>query len=181
MDFLATKLMNLNYQKIPFLKIARKKGYISKGDELKLNKIDPYIKFIPARKNIFDYLLLNNFFIYKIRFNPLFQKFFNKGFIPWFLFKLKVRQDVYIDEDRDIKKLYLKAGISEKEKQEVNRCLKEYCPMNCKSLYDKRCIKCMYCYQILPELIGYEGNLGAFKMQMERFGVFIKKLNRENR
>jgi len=181
MDFLAAKLMNLNYQKIPFLKIAREKGYISKGDELKLSKINPYIKFIPARKNIFDYLLLNNFFIYKIRFNPLFQRFFNKGFIPWFLFKLKVRQDVYIHEDRNIKRLYLKGEISKKEKGEVSRCLKKYCPMNCKSLYDKRCIKCMYCYQMLPELIGYEGNLGAFKMQMERFGVFIKKLNRENR
>jgi len=174
MDFLVSKLIGLDYKRIRFLMIARKKGYITKEDEVRLKKIKPITQFIPAKKNIFDYLLLNNFFIYKIRFNPFFEKFFNKGPIPWLLFKLRVRQDVYIHKEMQINKLFSKEGCDKEEKKKIKNCLEIFCPMKCKSPGDEGCIRCMYCYQILPSLIRYNGDLGAFKMQLDRFGKYIR-------
>jgi hypothetical protein len=32
----------------------------------------------------------------------------------------------------------------------------------------------MYCYQISPGLLNYTGKLGAFEMQLERFGKYVR-------
>ncbi len=173
LDFLCSKLMGLNYKKIEFLKLAIKKGYISNKDEEKLKKIAPIAKFLPAKKTVFGKIFLNNFFI-GIRFLKPLQKIFDKGFVPWFLFKLGIRQDIYVHEEKNIKRLYEKPNLNSKEKGEIKKCLEIYCPVKLKNPDDKKCIQCMYCYQILPELIKYEGSLGAFKMQIDRFGKYLR-------
>jgi len=174
LDFTCSKLMGLNYKKIPFLKIAIKKNYISQQDINQIQKINPLAKFIPAKKTFFGRILLNNFFI-GIRFNKSFQRFFNKGFIPWFLFKLGVRQDIYIHEEKNIEKLDAKSNLTKLEKQKITECMQVYCPLKLKTPSDKKCIQCMYCHQILPNLIKYKGNLGAFQMQLDRFGKFVRE------
>jgi len=173
-DFLCSKLMGLNYKEIPFLKIAIKKRYISKENLLSIKKIEPITKFKSAKKTIFDKILLNNFFI-GIRFSKPFHKFFNKGLIPWILFKLKVKQDKYVFEDRKIKRLFEKKNLTEEEKNKVKGYLKVYCPLGPNTLDKKDCIKCMYCYQIAPHLIDFEGSLGDFEMQIKRFGKYLKQ------
>lgn len=171
-DFLSSRLMGLNYKKILFLNIALKKGYLTKDDEKIVRGIEKIADFIPAKQNLFSRILLYKNIFMNIRFSRPFERFFNRGFIPWLLFKLKVRQDVYVHKERDIKRLYEKPKASEIEKKKVRRCLEVYCPLGHKRLGSKDCIKCMYCYQILPDLVEVEGDLGAFKMQMERFGRF---------
>jgi hypothetical protein len=47
--------------------------------------------------------------------------------------------------------------------------LKTYCPLGSEE-FDENCIKCMYCFWQRPDLIGFEGELNDFKMQLERFG-----------
>jgi uncharacterized protein (DUF362 family) len=174
MDLLCSKLMGLNHNKIPFLKIASKKGHINNEDIENLKKFQKIAKFLPAKKSIFGRLLLNNFFI-EIRFLKPFQKIFDSGFVPWFLYKLKVRQDIYIHEERNIKKFYENPDLKSKEKEKVKTCLELYCPLENDSLDEKNCIKCMYCYQILPKSIKYDGDLGAFKMQLDRFGKYVSE------
>ena len=70
--------------------------------------------------------------------------------------------------------MYEKENLSEKEKEKLTECLKVYCPVKSKKPGDEKCIQCMYCYQICPELVMFKGNLGAFKMQMDRFGKYLK-------
>ena len=171
-DFLCSKLMGIDYLGVPFLKIAINKGHITKNDQEKLNKVGKIVSFKPAHKSIPDRILLNNFFI-GIRFSKVFEKFFNKGPIPSILFKLKVKQDKYVFEEKNINRLYEKENISEQEKEIIKRCLEVYCPLGLKELGSQECIKCMYCYQIASDLIDYDGLLGSFEMQMERFGKTI--------
>jgi uncharacterized protein (DUF362 family) len=174
MDFLVSKLMGLDYKNIPFLKIAIQKGHISKEDIKIIEMTERIAKFKPGEKTFFDRILLNNTFI-NIRFSKTFEKFFNKGFVPWILFKLGVKQDKYVFEEREIKRFYEKDNISEKDKEKIKKCLATYCPRGIKKLGDSKCINCMYCYQIFPNLIKYEGNLGSFRMQMERFDKYIRE------
>jgi len=172
-DLLCSKLIGYNYKRIPFLKIALKKGHLTTKDIEQLKQFKKIVNFRLPKKTIFARLLLNNFFI-GIRFMKPFQRIFDRGFVPWFLFKLGVRQDIYIHKERDIKRFYNKENATLKEKQIIQKCLEKYCPLNCDKINNNKCIQCMYCYQILPDLIKYEGNLGAFKMQLDRFGKYLK-------
>tara|TARA_Y100000310_G_scaffold329947_1_gene400711 strand:- start:38954 stop:40174 length:1221 start_codon:yes stop_codon:yes gene_type:complete len=170
MDLLCSKLIGLDYKKIPFLKFALKEGHLTQTDEEFMKKIQKIANFIAARQNIFSKILLYKNYCINIRFMKPFRKIFDSGFVPWFLFKLGVRQDIYIHEELDIKKLY---PISDMGK--IKKCLEAYCPVGCKKLGDKNCLKCMYCYQIAPDSIGFKGKLNAFKMQMNRFSKYLKK------
>ena len=173
-DFLVAKLIGLDYKKIEFLKFAMEKKHISEEDIEKIKNLKEIIKFKPAKKNLADRILLNNFFI-KIRFSKKFESFFNKGFLPWILFKIGVKQDKYIFEEEEVTKILEKKNINLEEKEKIKKCLEKYCPLSMNTLEDKNCIKCMYCYQILPDLIEVEGKLGAFDMQNKRFGKYIKE------
>lgn len=170
MDLLCSKLMGIDYKKIPFLKFALKKGRLNHTDEDVIKRVQKIADFIPARQNIFSKIMLYKNYCINIRFMGLFRKIFDSGLVPWFLFKLGVRQDIYIHEEMNIKKLY---SIGNEKK--VAKCLENYCPLGCKKLGDKKCLKCMYCYQIAPDSIGFEGELNAFRMQIDRFGKHMKK------
>jgi len=174
LDITCSKLISLNHNKIPFLNIAKQKNYITKKDIKQINKIKPIAKFIPAQKTLFGRILLNNFTI-NIRFWKPVQRFFDKGLVPWLLFKLGVRQDIYIHKEKNINKLFAKQNSTPLEKEKIQNCLKLYCPMNLKNPEDKKCIQCMYCHQILPNLIKINGELNAFQMQLDRFGKFVKE------
>jgi len=172
-DLFCSRLIGLDYKKIPFLNIAIEKGLIFRGDFEKAISIQELSKFKPGNKTLMDRMLLNNFFI-GIRFSKTFQGFFNKGVVPWMLFKMGVKQDKYILDDCSIEELKPKANISKEENEKLKNILKEYCPMCKKDLNAKNCLKCMYCYQMAPELIDLNGNLGYFEMQMQRFGGYLK-------
>jgi uncharacterized protein (DUF362 family) len=174
MDFLCSKLVGLDYSEIPFLKIAIEKKHISEKDIEDLRKIEKIAKFKPGKKTLFDRILLNNTFI-KMRFSKSFERFFNTGFLPWFLFKLGVKQDKYVMEEREIEKIYEKENMTEKEKEKLNKCLSTYCPLGLCKLGEKECIECMYCYQILPDIVKVKGKLGSIEMQNERFGRYIRE------
>lgn len=171
-DFLCSKLMGLDYRNVPYLVSAIRKNYISGTDIETLSKVEKIALFKPGTKSFLDRILLNNFFI-GIRFSKPFQAMFNKGPLPWLLFKMGVKQDKYIPEEMKIERLEEKENMNKEEKENMKKCLNVYCPIKSKDLNNKKCIKCMYCYQIRPDLIKYQGNLGAFRMQLERFGKYV--------
>jgi len=172
-DLVCSRLMGLNYNNIPFLLEAIKKKHICKRDILRIGSIEKIVKFKTANKTIFDKLLLNNFFI-GIRFSKSLERLFNKGILPWILFKIGVKQDKYILEERNIKKLFKVKGLNSEQEKILEKCLEVYCPINLKDIDNKKCIKCMYCFQMVPDLIEVDGSLGDFKMQMKRFEKYVK-------
>lgn len=173
-DLLCARLMGQNYARIGFLREAFDKGYITKKDEEIIKNAKVIASFKLGYKTLFDKILLNNFFI-GIRFSPLFERFFNRGPIPWLLFKIGVKQDKYIFDDLKIGRLYEKKDLGKSGKEKLKKCLDIFCPIGEKKVGGKKCIKCMYCYQISPGLIGFDGKLGGFKMQIDRFGKFVKE------
>lgn len=175
MDFLCSKLMGFDYNKIPFLKIALGKGHLSQNDVKDLGKVEKIADFLPAKQNLFSKILLYKNVFINIRFSKPFQRFFDSGIIPWLLFKMGVRQDQYIHREKEINKLSERPGLSAEGKEKLRKCLEVYCPIGMERLDDERCLKCMYCYQIVPDLINLDGDLGAFGMQIERFGKFVKE------
>ncbi len=176
MDLFCTKLIGLDYKKIKFLQEAIKNNKISEKDIEKIKKINALAKFKPGTKTLADIILLNNFFI-GIRFSKIFEKVFNKGILPWLLYKIGVKQDKYILEERDIRGF----DFEKKYEGEIKKCLEEYCPLSLKSPKDKKCIRCMYCYQILPEKINVDGDLRDFEMQMKRFNKSLQKSLKNDR
>ena len=78
-------------------------------------------------------------------------------------------------EEREIEKIYEKENMTEKEKEKLSKCLNKYCPLGLGKLGEKDCIECMYCYQILPNIVKVKGKLGSFEMQNERFGRYIRE------
>ena len=95
------------------------------------------------------------------RYWKIFDSFFNKGIIPNTLIKLKIRQDVYIDEEPNAK---LSGTFKD---------LQHICPLKLKTPEDKKCINCFYCYFKNPNEIKAEGELGFLKFQFKKFGGYI--------
>jgi len=173
-DLACSKIMGLDYRKIPFIKAAEKKGYIISEDLKYLEKVETITKFKPGTKSLFDIILLNNFFI-GIRFSKIFEKMFNEGPIPWILFKIGVKQDKYVFENCAVSELSIKKGLNKQQLAEAENILRTYCPLKMKKIDNKKCLKCMYCYQVNSDLFEVKGRLNAFQMQIDRFGKFIKK------
>ena len=176
MDLIVSKIIGLDFKKIGFLQEAIKQNKFSNKDLKKIETIKPLAKFKPGTKTITDNLLLNNFFI-GIRFSKTFEKIFNIGLVPWLLYKVRVKQDKYILEERNIQGF----KFNKKDKEKIKKVLKEYCPLFLKTPDDKRCIKCMYCYQVAPELIKPVGKLGDFEMQINRFNKSLLKTLKNDR
>lgn len=174
MDFFVTRIIGLDYSKIPFLKISKKLKKISEKDIEEIQNIKIIKRFQSGEKSIFDRILLNNFFI-GIRFSKKFEKFFNSGILPWILYQMGVKQDKYVLQDREINNVSTKVELSEKDKLRIKKCLAEYCPIKLRSVGAEGCIKCLYCYQILPKKIEIDGKLNDFEMQMDRFNPKLQQ------
>jgi len=176
MDSLVSRLIGFDFKKIGFLQEAIKQKKFSEKDIKKINEVNPLVKFKPGIRTFADKILLNNFFI-GIRFSKIFEKIFNRGIIPWLLYKIGVKQDEYILEEKEI----LQFNFDKKKEGKIKRVLEEYCPLSLKNPNDKNCIKCMYCYQVTPEIMFIDGKLGSFEMQMNRFNKPLLKTLKNGR
>ena len=160
LDAYCAKLLNFKLNKIKYLQYAYKNNYLTKENLTYLNNIKPIINFKKPHQTLFSKILLRNFFIMP-RYWKIFDSFFNKGIIPNTLIKLKIRQDVYIDEEPNAKL----SGTF--------KSLQYICPLKLKTPEDKKCINCFYCYFKNPNKIKAEGELGFLKFQFKKFGGYI--------
>ena len=170
LDLVISRLFNYDWREIPYLKVAVKKGHIMEKELLYTDALMPIGSLLKAKQNILSKILLHNLFV-RPRYSRFFDPFFSGGPIPYILYKLKVRQDVYVSKDQSINKLELVNG-----NKLIKEKVKEYCPVGLDNPNDKKCIKCMYCYMLKPKDINYEGDLGYIKMQMQRFGKYFNRL-----
>lgn len=169
-DLLLARLFNFDYREVPHLIVAYNKGYIKNEDLEYVNTLKPVGSLIKPKQNIFSKVLLKNVFV-RPRYSKFFDPFFAGGPIPYLLYKMKVRQDIYINNDPVIRKMWMENG----SKIEHNK-VKEVCPVGLETPEDKKCIRCMYCYMRQPDKVKVEGDLGFFDMQMKRFGKYFSAL-----
>lgn len=159
LDAYCAKLLNFKLNEIKYLQHAYKNNYLTNENITHLNNIKPIINFKKSNQNLLSKILLRNFFI--IPRYKYFNKIFNKGIIPNTLIKLRVRQDVYTDEEPNAK---LTGTFTN---------LESICPLKLKTPEDKKCIQCFYCYFKNPNEIKTQGSLGFLEFQFKKFGKYI--------
>jgi len=181
LDMLCSKIASIDYDRIPVLRLAKAKGYITSGD------LEIYDAFKPAKS--FKFKEPSPTFIAKLINNQKWQKyfillrigilneFFNIGSVGRLLNMTGLRQDVFNIEDQNIDTIFAN--------QDCNRCniCERYCPMRLKledlGCRDKGCISCLYCYFICPKkAISLSGKLGFLSEQINSYDNLTRELER---
>jgi uncharacterized protein (DUF362 family)/Pyruvate/2-oxoacid:ferredoxin oxidoreductase delta subunit len=184
-DMVCAEIVGMNYKQVTYLKAAEEMGLITKKHKDRLKKTD-----IGEFKK--DLLKPNVSIPLKIVCNPHLQKYFqslrhapgiyslcNTKLAGDLFVKLGIRQEHFIEEEMDIKKI-----IFHKSKCQINcnKC-KVYCPMGLDvpealSAQDySTCIKCLYCYMVCPEnAIELEGSFGFLGAQIQKYDPLIRKI-----
>ena len=108
----------------------------------------------------------------------LVRPFTDVRFISAMLYLFRIREDMYVQKDAKINKMYV-------DRNACNRCehCLDFCPIGLPLTqegfdFDQNdCIKCLYCYFICPrEAIVIEGDLGFLERAAKDYGEDIRKL-----
>lgn len=176
-DAFCARLVGLEEETVPYLKIGRKKGYLCEPDleSIRRHSVWMYIEKPPPQRLLTRVLGHNIFMGLRNLVRPLFD---NKP-VTGLLYKYGLIQDVYDREDAKVEKIYL----DRTKCNDCNLCL-DYCPTNLPitSLgFDfsksEGCIECLYCFFICPEeAIKFEGELGYLSFYIHKHFNSIKKL-----
>jgi uncharacterized protein (DUF362 family)/ferredoxin len=179
-DLICAKLSSFNYKKIPVLAKAEERGLITKKhhrfvDDFKFEKT---YKFKPPKLSIIASLVHNprrqKFFL-GIRNTSLFNYICSTRLGGKLLFISGVRQDVYIDDEMEIRGL----SINKKRCSNCKKCA-DYCPIGMDlpdDLQNEKCIHCLYCYSVCPEnAIEFQGKLGFMEEQIRQYDKIIREI-----
>lgn len=182
-DLACARLAVFDYQKVRTLALAEKKGLITPShhrfvDSVILGKDQK--KFAPPKAGPLAT------FIHSPKRQKFFLKIRNTGFFTylastdWFgnlLFLTGLRQDVFLRKEMCLKRL----SLDEKLCDSCGIC-RDVCPMGLdfskkSDSFDSRCIQCLYCYSVCPQLaINFDGDLGFFQEQLDQYDRLIRKL-----
>jgi NAD-dependent dihydropyrimidine dehydrogenase PreA subunit len=182
LDLTISKLIGYEFDDVPYLKLARKLGKIKNEHYDYVNNLDlDHIRKSLKKPNpsIF-FVILNHprtfrFFTW-LRYSPLFDWFFSSKVIIKLLHFLHFTQDLYINEEADIKRITL----DEENCSGCKECAK-YCPMGLNLPEqlgaEEVCIKCLYCYSVCPKkAIQIEGKLGFLTSQITKYDKIIREM-----
>lgn len=184
-DMVCAELVGMNYREVTYLKVAEELGLITEEHKGALKKID-----IETFKR--DLLKPDVSFALKVVCNPHLQRYFqalrhapglytlcNTKFMGNVFVKLGIRQEHFIEEEMDIKKIVF---YKNKCQPTCIKC-KDYCPLGLDvpevlSRQDySSCIKCLYCYMVCPAgALELEGSFGFLKAQIEKYDPLIRKV-----
>jgi uncharacterized protein (DUF362 family)/Pyruvate/2-oxoacid:ferredoxin oxidoreductase delta subunit len=184
-DMVCAELVGMDYRKVTYLKVAEELGILTEEHKETLKKID-----IETFKK--DLLKPDVPLMLKIVCNPYLQKYFqalrhapglytlcNTKFVGNLFLKLGIRQEHFIEEEMDIKRIVFDRN---KCQPGCSKC-KDYCPLGLdviKVLAEQdysSCIKCLYCYMVCPaDAIEIEGSFGFLKAQIEKYDPLIRKI-----
>ncbi|MEW6066931.1 MAG: DUF362 domain-containing protein [Nitrospirota bacterium] len=181
-DLLCAEIAMFGYRNVTTLKAAEKLGILTKEhhDFVKSLDIERYKKkFLSPRGSLaarFIHSPKRQKYFLAIRNTRFFNYLCSTKIGGKILFKTGLRQDVFIEDEAEFKRLYLNADRCTK----CNKC-DEYCPVDIK-LPDNlerdkdRCIECLYCFMICPErAIEFEGDLGFVNEQLRQYDSIIRK------
>lgn len=185
LDLLAARIASFAWQNIPVLSEAYRQQLVT--DEL-LRQVDsfdlpkqhpafalpdggPLARFIHSPKRQKYFLAIRN--------TPFFNFLCNTKIAGNVLCMTGLRQDVYIDDEMDLKGLILREELC----NNCNRC-RSYCPVGLELPQDFRsksamrnCISCLYCFCVCPiEAISFKGKLGFMAEQVKQYGSVVRRI-----
>jgi len=184
-DMVCAEIVGMNYKQVTYLKAAEEMGLITKKYKEALKKLD----IVEFKK---DLLKPDVSLGLKVVSNPHLQKYFqslrhapgiyslcNTKLAGDLFVKLGIRQEHFIEEEMDIKKIVF---LKNKCQTNCNKC-RDYCPLGLdvpevlsKQDYSS-CIKCLYCYMVCPAgALELEGNFGFLGAQIEKYDPLIRKI-----
>lgn len=184
-DMVCAEMVGMPYREVTYLKVAEELGLITSDHKKALRDLD-----LGDFKR--DLLKPDVSFIVKVVCNPHLQKYFqmlrqapglyeacNTKFMGNLFLSLGIRQEHFIEEEMDIKKIVLHRDQCPAE----CRICKEYCPLGLdvpEVLSDEAgstCVKCLYCYMVCPKrAIQLEGSFGFLLAQMDKYDPLIRKI-----
>jgi len=179
-DLMCAKFASFDYRRVRTLVEAEKRGIINKqyhayADNFKFEKI---FHFKPPKAG----------FLASFIHSPKRQKYFlavrNTPFLNYvcstkiggkLLYMTGLRQDVFIDNEMEIKAL----AINKEKCSDCKKCA-DYCPVNLElpdALSHDRCINCLYCFCVCPEnAIEFRGKLGFLEEQLKQYDTIVRKI-----
>lgn len=162
LDNYISKLTGIN--DVSYLEYAKNKGLIYN----EIIDIEPrYALELPKRHTIINFMLRNYFVL--PRYWKMFNWLFDLDFIGKILTRLNIRQDSFDNKEIDV--ILRKNGI-------IFKGIDDFCPVSLKISdknfkFDKKCIKCMYCY-IASANIRADGKIGFFRNQEQEYAKYWK-------
>jgi uncharacterized protein (DUF362 family)/Pyruvate/2-oxoacid:ferredoxin oxidoreductase delta subunit len=185
-DMVCAELVGMDYREVTYLKVAEELGLIAEEHKKALKKIDidtfkkdllkPDVS--PALKVICNPYLQKYF--QTLRHAPGLYSLFNTKFMGNLFLKLGIRQEQFIEEEMDIKRIIFHRN---KCLPNCNKC-KDYCPLglDVTTVLSEQdysiCIKCLYCYMVCPSgALELEGTFGFLKAQIDKYDPLIRKVS----
>jgi uncharacterized protein (DUF362 family)/Pyruvate/2-oxoacid:ferredoxin oxidoreductase delta subunit len=163
-DMACAEMVGMPYREVTYLKVAEELGLITSDYKKALRDLD-----------------LGDFKrdLLKPDQAPGLYEACNTKFMGNLFLSLGIRQEHFIEEEMDIKKVVLHRDQCPAE----CRICKEYCPLGLdvpEVLSDEAgstCVKCLYCYMVCPKrAIQLEGNFGFLQAQMDKYDPLIRKI-----
>ncbi|KJR40234.1 iron-sulfur binding protein [Candidatus Magnetoovum chiemensis] len=185
-DLACAKFASFDYEKARTLKLAKDKGLIDSSYYEFVGKLEfprkfnfappkagPIASFIHSPKRQKYFLAVRN--------TALFNYLCSTKIVGKALFLTGLRQDVFIDEDMELKSL----TINKTKCVKCGKCA-QFCPVSLNlpdalsnNDKEKRCIECMYCFCICPNnAVEYEGRLGFMEEQLRQYDSLIRLKNK---
>jgi len=181
-DIICAKMIGLNWQEIPYLKLAENMGIITLEQIQAVDglQVRTWKKLLRPKKNLLvaaAYQPRLRRYLTKIRLSSFGDPIFSLDSISKALLILGLRQDVFSEEDGNIEDIYVNKEI-------CDGCVKicrDYCPMNLDLPNEvgskMSCVKCLYCFSACPKnAIRVRGDLGFFSEQIKKYGKNIREM-----
>lgn len=176
-DLLIARLVGLDRDAIPYLRIAHERGYIGDEDIVRVDEIEPIVRFEPPPPRNLITRLLDHRLLTGVR--DLTRPIHGSETARRLLHRLGILQDVYERAEARVERLVLDRNACD----ECGKCL-IVCPMELPITdpgFDfwssPDCLGCLYCAFICPQkAIIINGEPGYLEAHLKRYGEAMRSL-----
>ncbi|HID61416.1 MAG TPA: DUF362 domain-containing protein [Anaerolineae bacterium] len=176
-DLLIARLVGLDRDAIPYLRIAHERGYIGDEDIVQVDEIEPIVRFEPPPPRNLITRLLDHRLLTGVR--DLTRPIHGSETARRLLHRLGILQDVYERAEARVERLVLDRNACD----ECGKCL-IVCPMELPITdpgFDfwssPDCLGCLYCAFICPQkAIIINGEPGYLEAHLKRYGEAMRSL-----